>query len=152
MCSTITAFTHSSNMFKRQVWLLRRKMQHFFLWNIFVHFCDSIIQRKDSNVQRGEKKSLKMPSRQPLSHLSDTSLIKILRPQVKLILWNRKVLIAVSMLDCLLKEIDSVPGVVGIFDSVNSLFEAATRQSWCKQKAGRATKGWTEVMLPSYRK
>lgn len=33
------------------------------------------------------------------------------------------------MLDCLSKEIDSVPGVVGIFDSVNSLFEAATTQT-----------------------
>lgn len=34
-----------------------------------------------------------------------------------------------SMLDCLSKEIDSVPGVVGTFDSVNSLFEAATTQT-----------------------
>lgn len=93
----------------------------FFLWGTFIHFWDTIIQRKDSNVQRGEKTSLKMPGRQPLSHLPDTLLIKTLRPQVKLIVWTSRVLIAVSLLYCLLKEIDSVPGVVGIFDSVNSL-------------------------------
>lgn len=33
-----------------------------------------------------------------------------------------------STLDCLLKEIDNIPVVEGLFDSVNSLFEAATRQ------------------------